>query len=314
MSDIKSFQIIPNNEVENSGQQIGGNFDINSIGRLMRMLKIFESLLKIKAFDDNYHILKNDGSPNNQANLVDLLELTQTKHDRLEGLDDFVEALIKSNIDLSLIVNSNIRERIRAARDDRRPPPVLPPVGPPPSDNGDPSNGSSHGGDEGNNNDNDNSNNDNNNPNDDFWWDDENEERVEELNDNDDENSNDTNGNENDDGGDRSDIRPENIPLPESDDSDEEMEPVPDIIDEKNDDNRGVKRKAGDSHRRRYKKCVQWAIVDDESVGSDEVEEVMPPQRRPTNSHSKPRRIYKPNRIYNLRSRTQKGGQWSVLE
>jgi hypothetical protein len=116
--EVKSFQIIPN--VDN---QYGGNMSLNSF---IRMLKIFKSLDTIHAFDDNFYLLKQDGTVNENANLPELLELTQTKQERLEGIDDFISQLIKANIDLNLIINNNIKERLRAARENI-PPPHEPP-------------------------------------------------------------------------------------------------------------------------------------------------------------------------------------------
>lgn len=111
MSEIRSYQIIPTTTIEQSG----GNFG-NGSSRLLRIIKIFLTLFVNNSFDSNLHLLREDGTPNDNAKIEELLELTQTKNDRLTGLEDFVNQLIKSNIDLKLIINSNIRERIRAAR------------------------------------------------------------------------------------------------------------------------------------------------------------------------------------------------------
>lgn len=111
---IEEFELLP---VSSSGQSGGATDYI--LQRRMRTLKIFVSLLKNNALNDEFKLLKPDGSVNDAANIVQLLELTQSKNEKSDGLDDFVKQLVKSNIDLSWIVNTNIKERIRASRETR---------------------------------------------------------------------------------------------------------------------------------------------------------------------------------------------------
>jgi hypothetical protein len=113
MNNVESYRVIPEETVS---MQEGGNIN-DSLSRLMRILRIFFALLQVKAFDDDFKLLKPDGTPMHQANIGELLELTQSKQDRITGLDEFVEQLIKANIDLNLIINHNIRERLRAGRE-----------------------------------------------------------------------------------------------------------------------------------------------------------------------------------------------------
>src|SRR6266516_1004655 len=105
MTEPKSFQIIPCGEISpynvKQPPQKGGSNPIagaSTFSRMMRILKIFSALIQINALDANLNILKPDGTPNEKANLGELLELTQSRQDRLEGLEDFVEQLIKANI------------------------------------------------------------------------------------------------------------------------------------------------------------------------------------------------------------------------
>ena len=127
-SQVKSYQIIPNNKIE----QEGGDYQFTAT-RLMRIIKIFLTLFINNSFDNDLNLLKQDGTPNKEAKLAELLELTQTKHDRITGLDDFVNQLIKAKVDLNLILNSNIKDRLRANREssDNDPPDPEGPQDPP---------------------------------------------------------------------------------------------------------------------------------------------------------------------------------------
>ena len=129
-SQVKSYQIIPNNKIE----QEGGDYQFTAT-RLMRIIKIFLTLFINNSFDNDLNLLKQDGTPNKEAKLAELLELTQTKHDRITGLDDFVNQLIKAKVDLNLILNSNIKDRLRANREssDNDPPDPAGPQDPPSS-------------------------------------------------------------------------------------------------------------------------------------------------------------------------------------
>jgi hypothetical protein len=120
---IKEYEVRP--------VQSGGSFPITP-NKMIRILKIFLSLERSGAFDENLNLLKPDGTPNLEANISDLLELTQNKQEKVDGQEDLVHALIKANTELNLIPNSNIKERIRSGR--RQPPPggPQPPPSPPP--------------------------------------------------------------------------------------------------------------------------------------------------------------------------------------
>jgi len=107
---VKEYEIFPKNI------QSGGSLGF-SLNKLLRILKIFQSLVSNKSFDDNLNLFDKDGQPNTNANIAELLELTQTKQDRVVGLDDFVYQLSRANIDLNLISNTNIKERLRASRE-----------------------------------------------------------------------------------------------------------------------------------------------------------------------------------------------------
>ena len=111
--DINEYEIYPKNQLK---IQSGGNFP-QSPNRTLRILKIFKTLANNNSFDDNFNLFKQDGTINQDADIVELLELTQSKQDRITGLEDFVYQLIKANIDLNLILNTNIKERLRAARE-----------------------------------------------------------------------------------------------------------------------------------------------------------------------------------------------------
>lgn len=133
--EIKEYEIFPKNTVTKC--QDGGSFPL-SLNRRMNILKIFLTLAYNNAFDANLNLLKEDGSPNTNANVAELLEYTQSKQDRIDGLDDFITQLLRTNIDLNLIINANIKERLRASRERRNTsnflsPPSAPPPPPPSS-------------------------------------------------------------------------------------------------------------------------------------------------------------------------------------
>lgn len=111
---IEEFELLP---VSSNGQS-GGSQDY-ILQRRMRILKIFVSLMRNKAVNDEFKLLKSDGSVNEAANIAQLLELTQSKNESTDGLEDFVNQLVKANIDLSWIVNTNIKEKIRASKEKR---------------------------------------------------------------------------------------------------------------------------------------------------------------------------------------------------
>ena len=130
MDDIKEYEIFPVNTYSgDSGHQTGGSFPY-SINRLKRILQIFLSLANNNALDKDLNLLKSDGSKSENADLGELLALTQTKQDRITGLEDFVYQLMRANIDLNLIMNSNIKERLRAFKEKNQSPkdPPQPPA------------------------------------------------------------------------------------------------------------------------------------------------------------------------------------------
>ena len=283
--NVKSFQIVPNNL--SNEVMVGGTNNFQwSANRYKRILKIFKILAENNAFDGELNILKENGEPNTTANISELLELTQRKQDRLDGLDDFVNQLIKSNIDLNLIINNNIRERLRAAKETHPQPPPTPPENQsrPPTPPGEGGVGGPEGG-----------------------LPPPPPPQVDDESDDDDWNIGNDDNNNNDQPPDFShldDVRPEDIPLPEDSDDDWNMgdnnndnsnipppdfshlneEPsndVPEIIDEK----RGTKRKITDEHKRRYKKCAQWVIVSSDNESGAET------TNQPTTKQIQPRRV-----------------------
>jgi hypothetical protein len=107
---VQSFQIIPNESL-NYNVQDGGSDEASKI----RILKIFITLFRNKVFDENLNFFTVNGYNVKDSNIIDLLQLTQSKQDKLIGLEEFIKQLIKCRVDLNLIVNNNIRERLRAA-------------------------------------------------------------------------------------------------------------------------------------------------------------------------------------------------------
>ena len=109
---IKEYEILP----LNNGNQSGGSHDYITNKRI-RMLKIFVALLKSKAINDDFKLLKSDGNINESANIAELLELTQSRQERSQGLDDFIHQLIKANVDPNLIMNSNLKAKVESKDD-----------------------------------------------------------------------------------------------------------------------------------------------------------------------------------------------------
>ena len=76
---IEQFEIVPITITSNG--QSGGSQEY-LIRRRLRILKIFAALLRVKAINDQFKLLKADGSINDSANIAELLELTQLKDEK----------------------------------------------------------------------------------------------------------------------------------------------------------------------------------------------------------------------------------------
>ena len=90
----------------------GANIHYNP-HKLSRILRIFNTLLDEKSLDRNLYMIRNDGSVNSEANIAELLELTQVKREPVPGHEDFVELLYRSKIDPQLIFNYELRHKLR---------------------------------------------------------------------------------------------------------------------------------------------------------------------------------------------------------
>ena len=112
MNNFKKYIILPYNKLNEN--QLGGGSQTSNLVKLSRILKIFIALLTNKSFDENFYIYRLDGTVNVDANLAELLELTQVRRDPVKGLEDFVYQLYKSKIDPQLIFNYELRHRLRS--------------------------------------------------------------------------------------------------------------------------------------------------------------------------------------------------------
>ena len=132
MSEPQAMVIMPNDlvDIENTSENVNqtnnpvSNNNNSSrfprrpasdspINRLIRILKITIALAKNNSFDDNLKIRKPDGTVNENSNLANLLNLTQTKVRTNPGIDDFIHQLIKSFVSPDLIINEIIKTRVQ---------------------------------------------------------------------------------------------------------------------------------------------------------------------------------------------------------
>jgi hypothetical protein len=82
--------------------------------RQSRIIKIALILAINRAFDNDLHLKREDGSYNQESDLAQLLSLTQKKSRDFIGLSDLIRELYLAKIDPDLIQNEMIRERVLA--------------------------------------------------------------------------------------------------------------------------------------------------------------------------------------------------------
>jgi hypothetical protein len=81
-------------------------------GRLTTILKIFKKLDQINAFNEDFNIIREDGSSIENSDIAKLLNVTQTHVRSNKGITELIRYLHLAKIDPDLIVNETIKARL----------------------------------------------------------------------------------------------------------------------------------------------------------------------------------------------------------
>src|SRR5882672_1023893 len=93
----------------------------NPFEKLIKQLKIILKLARIDAYNLDGQIKGADGQYMSRSDIIHLLQHSMTPGKLLIGEDEFVDLLHKANVEIDLIVNENVRSRLRQLYEGRQP-------------------------------------------------------------------------------------------------------------------------------------------------------------------------------------------------